>query len=130
MKDYVCSALFRSHASAGIHFVVIYIAEAHARDQWPAGKIISCVNQPTTIEERLVNAQECNKNLEFEMPMLVDNMNNTFFLTYGSWPFRFYVVYNGKLALKAEPDKNTFSYHIDELDQWINNFHQTHSSNI
>ncbi|CAF0760900.1 unnamed protein product [Adineta steineri] len=109
-----------------MHFLVVYIAEAHARDQWPAGKTISCVDQPTTIDQRLVNARECQKNLQFEMPMLVDNMDNTFHLTYGSWPYRFYVIYDGKLALKAEPHKDTFSYHLDELDQWIDNFKQSH----
>lgn len=104
---------------------MIYIAEAHARNQWPAGKTISCVDQPTTIEQRLINAQECKKNLQFEMPMLVDNMNNTFHLTYGSWPFRFYIIHDGKLVLKAEPDHTTFSYYIDEVDRWIDNYHQS-----
>jgi len=108
-----------------MRFLVIYIAEAHARDQWPAGKTISCVDQPTTIERRLENAQECKKNFKFEMPILVDNMENTFHLTYGSWPFRFYIIYDGKLALKAELDKETFCYDTDELDQWLDNFYQS-----
>jgi hypothetical protein len=119
------NALFRSHASDGLHFMVIYILEAHARDQWPMGKTISCVDQPTTLEQRLENARECQKHCQFEMPMLIDTMDNNFHLTYGSWPFRFYVIYNGKLVLKAEPDKNTFSYHIDELDEWIDKFCQS-----
>jgi hypothetical protein len=114
-----------------MHFLVVYIAEAHARDQWPVGKTISCVDQPTTIEQRLVNARDCQKNLQFEMPMLVDSMKNTFHLTYGSWPYRFYIIYDGKLALKAEPHNDTFSYHIDELDQWIDNFyHQSHDHDL
>ncbi|CAF3148047.1 unnamed protein product [Rotaria sp. Silwood2] len=119
------NALFRSHASDGLRFLVVYIAEAHARDQWPMGKIISCVDQPTTLEQRLENALKCQKDCKFEVPMLVDSMDNTFHLTYGSWPFRFYVIHNGELVLKAEPDKDTFSYHIDELDQWIDNFCQS-----
>ena len=118
----IYSALFRSHAPAGVRFVVIYIAEAHARNQWPAGKTISCVDQPTSIEERLENARECQKKFAFEMPMLVDNMSNTFHLTYGSWPFRFYVIYDGRLVLKAEPHQENFCYNADELDQWICNF--------
>ena len=96
-----------------------------ARDQWPMGKTISCVDQPTTLEQRIVNAQECQTHCKFEIPMLIDTMDNTFHLTYGSWPFRFYVIHNGKLALKAEPDKDTYSYHVDELDQWIDNFCQS-----
>jgi hypothetical protein len=121
----IYSALFRSHASAEMCFLVIYIAEAHARDQWPVGKTISCVDQPITIEQRLENARQCKKNFNFEIPMLVDNMDNTFHLTYGSWPFRFYVIHDGKLALKAEPHKENFCYNIDELNQWLDNFYSS-----
>jgi hypothetical protein len=111
-----------------MRLLVVYIAEAHARDQWPMGKTISCVDQPKTLEERLENARQCKKNFNFDVPMLVDNMNNDFHLTYGSWPFRFYVIYEGKLALKAEPHENTFVYDMKQLDAWIDNFYQTHNS--
>ena len=121
----VFSALFRSHASDGMCFAVVYIAEAHARDQWPMGKTISCVDQPTTLEQRLENARQCKTKFNFEVPMLVDNMNNDFHLTYGSWPFRFYVIHQGKLVFKAEPHEQTFAYDITELNAWINDFHQS-----
>jgi hypothetical protein len=39
--------------SNGINFLAIYIAEAHSRNEWPVGKTISCVDQPTTLEQRL-----------------------------------------------------------------------------
>ncbi|CAF1094552.1 unnamed protein product [Adineta steineri] len=115
--------LFRSHASA-MQLLTIYIAEAHARDQWPAGKTISCVDQPTILEQRLDNARQFKDKYNFEMPMLVDSMNNTFHTTYGSWPFRFYVINNGKLVFKAEPGETTYSYDMDELDAWIASFYQ------
>jgi len=124
------SALVRSHAPNGICFLAVYIAEAHARDQWPVGKTISCVDQPTTLSQRLKNAQEFKKNFNFEMPMLVDNMDNTFHNTYGSWPFRFFVIYQGELILKAEPHKETFTYDMNEIDNWINNFYQSNSQTI
>ncbi|CAF4766953.1 unnamed protein product, partial [Rotaria sp. Silwood2] len=66
-------------------------------------------------------------NFNLEMPMLVDDMNNTFLNTYGSWPFRFFVVYEGELILKAEPDKETFAYDLDEIDKWITNFYESNS---
>ncbi len=105
--------------------MAIYIAEAHARNEWPVGKTISCVDQPTTLFQRLENARQFQKNFNFQMPMLVDNMENTFHAIYGSWPFRFYVIYDGKLVLKAEPDQIGFGYNIDEIDQWIGNFYQS-----
>ncbi|UJR21524.1 hypothetical protein I4U23_024609 [Adineta vaga] len=119
------NALVRSHVPNGIQCLAIYIAEAHARDQWPAGKIISCVNQPTTLEQRLQHAREFIKKYNFQVPMLVDTMENTFHHTYGSWPFRFYIIYQGKLILKVEPNKTTFTYDINEIDRWTNDFYQT-----
>lgn len=105
--------------------MAVYIAEAHARDQWPVGKTISCVDQPTTLAERLKNAQAFRKNFNFEMPMLVDDMENNFHHTYGSWPFRFFVISNGKLILKAQPDEKIFTYDMNEIDHWIDNFYQS-----
>ncbi|CAF1307332.1 unnamed protein product [Adineta steineri] len=123
----LAGVLVRSHAPNGIRLLAIYIAEAHARDEWPVGKTISCIDQPTTLAERLNNAQQFKKNFNFEMLMLVDNMDNTFHTTYGSWPFRLFVIYDGKLVLKAEPDKETFTYDMNEIDNWIANFYQSRS---
>ncbi len=105
--------------------MAIYIAEAHARDEWPVGKTISCVDQPTTLSQRLDNARQFKSNFNIQMPMLVDNMENTFHTTYGSWPFRFYVIHHGKLVLKAEPDQSDFAYNLDEIDHWIDDFYQS-----
>jgi hypothetical protein len=117
------SALVRSHTPTGMRLLAVYIAEAHARDQWPVGKTISCVDQPTTLAQRLDHAQQFKKNFNFEMPMLVDNMDNTFHNTYGSWPFRFFVIYEGRLVLKAEPNKDTFTYDMNEIDKWATIFY-------
>ncbi|CAF2513291.1 unnamed protein product [Rotaria sp. Silwood2] len=124
------NALVRSHVPNGIRLVAIYIAEAHSQDEWPVGQTISCLDQPRTLEQRLENARRFKINFNFEMPMLVDDMNNTFQNTYGSWPFRFYVIYEGKLTLKAEPDKETFTYDLNEIDKWITNFYQSHSQSV
>lgn len=107
-----------------MRFLSIYIAEAHARDQWPAGKTISCVDQPTVLEQRLENARQFKNKFNFEMPILVDSMDNTFHKTYGSWPFRFYVIHDGKLVFKVEPGETTYGYDLNELDQWIADFYQ------
>ncbi|CAF3907730.1 unnamed protein product [Rotaria magnacalcarata] len=122
-EAFYSDALFRSYTPKGMRFLVIYIAEAHARDQWPVGNTISSVNQPTVLDERLENARRSQMNLKFEMPMLVDNMDNSFHETYGSWPFRFYAIYDGKLVMKPEPDKDIYTYNLNELDRWVTNFY-------
>ena len=88
------------------------------------------MNQPTTLNERIDNARHLQKKFQCEIPMLVDNMDNTFHTTYGAWPFRFYVIHEGQLVFKAEPHKATFTYDMDELDKWIANFHQSNNSAV
>ena len=107
-----------------MRLLTIYIAEAHARDQWPAGKTISCVDQPVTLEERLNNVRQFQRDFNFEMPLFVDTMANIFHRTYGSWPFRFYVIHQGILVLKAQPGETTYAYDFDELDRWIDQYYQ------
>lgn len=117
------NALVRSYGPKGLRCLAIYIAEAHAKDQWPVGKTISCVDQPTTIEQRLDNARQCQEKFCFDIPMLVDSMENTFHLTYGAWPFRFYIIHQGQLIVKAEPNTELFHYDLDEIDGALKKFY-------
>lgn len=117
------NALLRSYEPKGLCLLAIYIAEAHAKDQWPVGKTISCVDQPTSIEQRLENARQCKERFCFEIPMLVDNMDNSFHLTYGAWPFRFYLIHQGELIFKAEPNHDTFCYDLNEIDTCLKKFY-------
>ncbi|CAF1111635.1 unnamed protein product [Didymodactylos carnosus] len=96
--------------------------EAHAKDQWPIGKTISCNNQPKIMEERLEIANRFCNEFKLEMPVLIDNMDNTFHSTYGAWPFRFYIIHNGKLVFKAQPGQDNYAYNLDELDEWIEQY--------
>jgi type I thyroxine 5'-deiodinase len=66
----------------------VYILEAHAKDVWPLGKKI-CFNQPKTIEERLQVANTFVKDYGFQIPMLVDEIDNNFNDIYAAWPERY-----------------------------------------
>ena len=116
------SALVRSHSPNGICFLAVYIAGIHEPDEWSVGKTISCADQPITLAQRLKNAQQFKKNFNFQMPMLVDSLNNGFHHTYGLWPFCFFVIYEGVLVLKVEPDKETLTYVMNEIGNWITSF--------
>ena len=93
-------------------FYIVYILEAHPQDGW---KVQSNeregikVNQPKTYEERVKVAGECMKDLEFTIPMLVDDMNNTAQKAYAGWPDRCYVIdKEGKVAYRGEPGPRGF----------------------
>jgi thyroxine 5-deiodinase len=96
-----------------VSFVMIYIAEAHASDEWPTGKKLSGCKQHATLAERIAAAQHFQQETksQFDMPMVVDSMDNVFANTFGAWPFRYFVLDPaGKLIFKAQPDPVTFMY--------------------
>jgi len=83
-------------------FLGVYISEAHAKDEWPLG-VKFCVEQPKTMDVRLLVANNFVRDYGVKLPMLVDTMANEFDTTFAAWPERFYIVQNGKLALVGKP---------------------------
>jgi hypothetical protein len=102
-----------------VSFLAVYITEAHARDEWPVGKKISFCDQPTTLEARCALADKFLRDRECKLPMLVDTMDNDFQKNFAAWPFRFYIIQNGKLALKAQPDASNFTYDLQTIRGWL-----------
>jgi hypothetical protein len=98
-----------------VQLLAVYISEAHAADEWPVGKAISCVNQPKSIEERVQVAKRFVAKHDYQIPMLVDNMDNTFLTTFAPWPYRYYAIHNGRLVFKAQPDAEARGYPIPGL---------------
>eukprot|EP01088_Endostelium_zonatum_P021563 TRINITY_DN85_c0_g4_i1.p1 TRINITY_DN85_c0_g4~~TRINITY_DN85_c0_g4_i1.p1 ORF type:complete len:125 (-),score=22.84 TRINITY_DN85_c0_g4_i1:273-647(-) len=101
-------------------FLVVYITEAHAREEWPVGKTISFCDQPKTLEQRVELAKMYQSRFDSQVPIAVDTMTNEFDEMFSAWPIRFFVVKDGKLAFKAQPSKEFFGYDIEELGNWLN----------
>jgi len=97
------------YTSSGIKFLAVYIAEAHAIDEWPVGDPL-VVTQPRTIAERCGVARAFVAEYKLRLTMLVDHIDNNFGEQYAGWPVRFYVVqkdqHTWKLLYKAQPDNN------------------------
>merc|ERR1711998_799091 len=106
-------------STLGAAVAMVYIAEAHARDEWPVGDAISFCNQPKSMQARfeLARALQCEKGLA--VPVLVDTMEDTFLKEMAPWPLRFYVVQDGKLLWKAQPKESCFGFDITELEEWL-----------
>lgn len=98
-----------------VDFLVVYISEAHAKDEWPVGHQFSFCKQPRSLDERIDVCRQFVKEYDFELPICVDSMANRFRDTFAAWPFRYYVLHQGKIIFKAQPDPNTFMYDIGEL---------------
>jgi len=102
-------------------FLAVYITEAHARDEWPVGKKVSFCDQPTTLEARVALAKRLTTELDCPARVVVDKMDNEFMNTFAAWPFRYYIVQNGKIALKAQPSMSSYGYTFEkDLREWLN----------
>jgi len=103
-----------------VNFLTIYIVEAHAIDEWPVGDPLK-ITQPISTIERCGVGRSFVKEYNYQLPMLVDLIDNNFSEDWAAWPIRFYVIENGRtLAYKAQPDeKNTYDSIPIALENFI-----------
>lgn len=97
-------------------FLLVYIAESHAVDEWPVGETI-VKKQHTTLTERIVACQECLDDFGLSWPTVVDTIQNEFHHTYSCWPIRFYLINHGVLDHVARPSKN--GYDLRQIENWL-----------
>ncbi len=101
-----------------VHFLSIYIREAHPKDGWWLGgglmgkimkkgipKTATEIYDPKTIEERRAVAVQCEETLQYGIRTYVDEMNDPVSKAYAAKPTRLYlvgldgrVVYSGGLG--------------------------------
>jgi type I thyroxine 5'-deiodinase len=103
------------------NFVTLYIKEAHALDEWPMDSNVKesvCYPQPTTSAQRITIANDFVKRFSYEIPMLIDPIENPANAAYAGWPERFYVVDEaGTIVYKGKP--GPFGYHPEEVEAWL-----------
>ena len=76
-------------------FFCVYIQEAHAVETWQVlGNVWEeiSINQPGSTDERAEVAGLCMLKLDIEMPMLLDDMENTVDRMYAALPERLFVI--------------------------------------
>lgn len=103
-------------------FLTVYIKEAHPEDEWQMDsneKENVCYPQPKTLRERVAIANDFVKRFHYDVPILVDDMENSANDVYAGWPERFYVVdESGKIVFKGKP--GPFGFHPEEVEIWLN----------
>lgn len=98
-----------------VQFNGVYITEAHAVDEWPiSSSRANAQRGPVHIKQATSNSERCQaarnfvKDFDFQVPMLVDTIDNEFDRSYAPWPLRFYVFHGGKVEYIAEPRDGRF----------------------
>ncbi len=110
------------HARFGARadFVTLYIKEAHPTDEWqmPTNETESvCYLQPHTTDERVGIANDFVKRFHYEIPLLVDPIENETNRLYAGWPERLYVVEDGVIRYKG--GTGPFDFHPEEVEAWL-----------
>jgi len=86
-------------------FVTVYIREAHPTDEWQMNSNVDegvCYAQPRNFEQRVTIANDFVHRFHYDIPLLVDGMDNRADSLYAGWPERFYIVEtDGRIAYKG-----------------------------
>jgi hypothetical protein len=96
-------ALQSRWAERGVQFLTVYTAEAHPEDGWRLEHQYEhddefttdadfCFYYAKTIEERSAMAQWLMAKKQFQMPLVLDSMENSLLKAYNTWPIRLYVM--------------------------------------
>ena len=105
--------------SQSVDFVMVYIEEAHASDEWPIYQVD--IEQHKSIEARISLADKYRRDFDChkDMTIFADTMDNDFNCHYASWPFRFWVLQrregqdNVTVEFKAMPQES--KYRMEDL---------------
>ncbi len=114
---------------AGADWLMVYIAEAHATDEWPvnsarynpSGKAVA-IKQPKSKEERV---EVCETFLETfgiedrgKLQVVVDGPEaGAFERAFAPWPIRMYIVEDGIMQLISEPTE--CSHDVASIKEWL-----------
>ncbi len=76
-------------------FIGIYVREAHPSDGWSMesnSKLGVQFAQPQSFDQKIAIAKTCQSNLRYNMPLLVDDIEDSIGNAYSGMPSRLYVV--------------------------------------
>lgn len=103
-------------------FVFVYIAEAHACDEWPINQLDNEIPRHQTIGDRRAAAESFVHAfpLHQAFEVVLDTMEDAFNREFASWPFRFWIILDGRVALKPLPQ--AAAYDVNELGRWLETY--------
>jgi hypothetical protein len=118
------NSLYREFGAVA-DFAVVYVAEAHAQDEWPINSSRCnsdrgpvCVNAPATTEQRIELASRFASDFKIVMPVYADLVSDEFEKLYAPWPMRFYIFKHGRLKYLNRPE-NYGEYSISGVRNFL-----------
>jgi len=110
-------------------FLIVYIAEAHAQDEWPIGKTV-CVNKHKTLEDRIAAAKKhLIEDRDCKIKTIVDGMDDLFEKRYHGWPERYYIFQGNLLRKIGMPSKEDKGWDKANVSNWLRKYKLSLNSN-
>ncbi len=104
-----------------VSFYTVYILEAHPSDVWQMQSNVKdkvVFASPKNVDDRVVIAGSCVRNLGIRFPALIDGFENRTELAYTAWPDRLYLIdRDGQIRYKSKP--GPFGFHPADLEKAI-----------
>ena len=103
-------------------FFLVYGREAFPQQsQWPApvpdGEP---VNAAKTVDERCEVAERFLENVSSEIPILIDDLNDTAMKKYDAYPFRIFALdKNGNISVSSTKGAAGFSKTVADIGSWL-----------
>ena len=111
----------RAEYSDRANFLTIYIKEAHPEDEWQMSANETegiCYAQPKNLEQRLAIAADFRQRFDYDLPLVVDTMENLANETYSAWPERLYIIdEDGEIAYKGR--MGPIGFEPEEVENWL-----------
>jgi tetratricopeptide (TPR) repeat protein/peroxiredoxin len=86
---------FQKSYGSKIPFLLVYIREAHAGDNWQSTRNVLegvSVGAAATLADKQAHAEMCRRELHLPFPALVDGMDGAVESAYNAWPSRAFVI--------------------------------------
>lgn len=102
-------------------FVSVYVAEAHAADEWPLGTHV-VVAQHTSLAERADVAHRFAAAVDWPLPLYTDAMDNELASALAAHPERFFVLEPlaaGRTVLRFVAPGRVGGYSLDDLAAFL-----------
>ncbi len=101
--------------------MTVYIREAHPTDEWQMDaneKEGVCYPQPRSTDRRIAIANDFAQRFHYDVPLLVDPIENPADALYAGWPERLYIVdAEGVIVYKGALGPGGF--HPEEVERWL-----------
>eukprot|EP00730_Choanoeca_flexa_P010332 TRINITY_DN17517_c0_g1_i1.p4 TRINITY_DN17517_c0_g1~~TRINITY_DN17517_c0_g1_i1.p4 ORF type:complete len:115 (+),score=20.56 TRINITY_DN17517_c0_g1_i1:768-1112(+) len=107
------------HLRDKVGFHLVYIAEAHATDEWPISYPTSTA-QHKSVAEREDALAQFQSAYNWTIPSTIDDLDDTASTVLGAWPFRLYVGYKDRIVYQGMPEEYTYSITTlyERLSEW------------